>query len=61
VLLDALGKRRGPEDTRTRGQRDHDSLEEICRTLLAANSAAVKVVGNLPGREHQRAEPWSVG
>jgi hypothetical protein len=36
ALLDALGKRRGSEDTRTKAQRDHDALEEICRRLIAA-------------------------
>ncbi|MGO9294322.1 MAG: hypothetical protein ACLP52_10695, partial [Streptosporangiaceae bacterium] len=33
AVLDALGKRAGPEDTRTRRQRDHDALEEACRRL----------------------------
>jgi Domain of unknown function (DUF222)/HNH endonuclease len=36
AVLDALGKRAGPEDLRTRGQRDHDALEEACRRLIAA-------------------------
>jgi Domain of unknown function (DUF222) len=36
ALLDSLGKRAGPEDTRTAGQRDHDALEEACRRLIAA-------------------------
>ena len=36
AILDTLGKKRGPEDTRTRQQRHHDALEEACRRLLAA-------------------------
>jgi hypothetical protein len=31
AVLDALGKRRGPEDLRTKGQRLHDALEDACR------------------------------
>jgi hypothetical protein len=36
AVLDALGKRAGPEDLRTARQRRHDALEEACRRLLAA-------------------------
>ena len=36
AVLDALGKRAGPEDIRTRGQRAHDALEEACRRLIGA-------------------------
>jgi len=36
AVLDALGKKHGPEDTRTKGQRDHDALEEACRRLIAS-------------------------
>ncbi len=42
AVLDALGGKAGPEDTRTVGQRRHDALAEACRRLLAA--------GLLPGR-----------
>jgi hypothetical protein len=35
AVLDSLGKRTGPEDDRTRDQRDHDALEEGCRRLVA--------------------------
>jgi hypothetical protein len=35
AVLEALGKRAGPEDLRTKGQRDHDALEEACRRLIA--------------------------
>jgi Domain of unknown function (DUF222)/HNH endonuclease len=45
AVLAALGKRTGPEDTRTAGQRRHDALEEACRRLIAA--------GLLPGRAGQ--------
>jgi hypothetical protein len=30
-MLDALGKKAGPEDTRTTSQRHHDGLEEAWR------------------------------
>src|SRR5215472_190367 len=45
AVLEALGKRAGPEDLRSRCQRDHDALEEACRRLIAA--------GCLPGRAGQ--------
>ena len=35
AMLDALGKKAGPEDTRTASQRRHDALEEACRRLVA--------------------------
>jgi hypothetical protein len=30
-MLDALGKKAGPEDDRTTSQRHHDGLEEACQ------------------------------
>jgi len=45
AVLEALGKKAGPEDVRTKGQRDHDALEEACRRLVAA--------GCLPDRAGQ--------
>jgi len=36
VVFDTLGKRRGPEDLRTKGQRQHDALEEACRRLVGS-------------------------
>ncbi len=45
AVLDALGKRAGPEDVRSRRQRDHDALEEACRRLIAS--------GCLPDRAGQ--------
>jgi Domain of unknown function (DUF222) len=45
AVLDALGKKVGPEDTRTQRQRHHDALEEACRRLIAA--------GGLPDRAGQ--------
>jgi hypothetical protein len=45
AVLDSLGKRAGPEDLRTAGQRRHDALEEACRRLIAA--------GGLPQRAGQ--------
>jgi Domain of unknown function (DUF222) len=44
-VLDALGKKAGPEDERTAAQRRHDALEEACRRLVAA--------GHIPGRAAQ--------
>jgi hypothetical protein len=44
AVLDALGKKAGPEDDRTQSQRDHDALEEACRRLVA---------GRLPDRAGQ--------
>src|SRR3984885_1402154 len=45
AVLDALGKRRGPEDDRTKGQRLHDALEDACRRLIGS--------GCLPDRAGQ--------
>jgi uncharacterized protein DUF222/HNH endonuclease len=45
AVLDALGKKAGPEDLRTKGQRRHDALEEACRRLIAS--------GGLPDRAGQ--------
>ena len=36
AVLEALGKKTGPEDVRTPAQRDHDALEEACRRLIAS-------------------------
>jgi len=36
AVLEALGKRRGPEDFRTAGQRYHDALQEGCELLIRA-------------------------
>jgi len=45
AVLDALGKKAGPEDTRTAAQRRHDALEDACRRLIAT--------GMLPARGGQ--------
>ena len=45
AVLESLGKKAGPEDTRTKRQRNHDALEEACRRLIAA--------GCLPDRAGQ--------
>ena len=37
AVLDSLGKRAGPEDTRTAGQRQHDALEEAMLRLIGAD------------------------
>jgi hypothetical protein len=36
AVLDSLGKKAGPEDTRSRAQREHDALEEACRRLVGS-------------------------
>ena len=45
AVLDALGGKTGPEDTRTVTQRRHDALEEACQRLIGA--------GMVPGRDGQ--------
>jgi hypothetical protein len=45
AVLAALGKKAGPEDTRTAAQRRHDALAEACKRLIAA--------GLVPGRAGQ--------
>jgi len=35
AVLESLGKKAGPEDTRTTSQRHHDALEEACRRLIS--------------------------
>ncbi len=45
AVLGALGKKTGPEDTRTAAQRRHDALAEACKRLIAA--------GMVPGRAGQ--------
>lgn len=45
AVLDALGKKAGPEDLRTAAQRRHDALEDACRRLIAT--------GALPARGGQ--------
>jgi hypothetical protein len=45
AVLESLGKRRGPEDLRTKGQRLHDALEDACRRLVGS--------GGLPDRAGQ--------
>ncbi len=37
AVLDALGKKAGPEDTRTAAQRRHDALEDACIRMLGAD------------------------
>jgi Domain of unknown function (DUF222)/HNH endonuclease len=36
AVLESLGKRRGPEDLRTKDQRLHDALDEACQRLVAS-------------------------
>jgi Domain of unknown function (DUF222) len=50
AVLDALAVRAGAQDTRTRGQRYHDALEEAARRLVAG--------GLLPGRAGQPVRAW---
>jgi hypothetical protein len=39
AVLEALGKKQGPEDDRNQGQRFHDALAEACHLLLRARLA----------------------
>ena len=45
VVLEALGQKAGPEDTRTAAQRRHDAIEEACRRLISGQL--------IPGRDGQ--------
>ena len=45
MVLDALGQKAGPEDTRTAAQRRHDAVEEACRRLIGGQL--------IPGRDGQ--------
>jgi hypothetical protein len=45
AVLEALGKKAGPEDVRTAPQRRHDALEEACRRLIGS--------GGVPDRAGQ--------
>jgi Domain of unknown function (DUF222) len=45
AVLDSLGAKAGPEDTRSKPQREHDALEEACLRLIAS--------GMLPQRAGQ--------
>jgi Domain of unknown function (DUF222)/HNH endonuclease len=40
AVLDALGRKTGPEDDRAQPQRDHDALEEACRRLVTSGLPA---------------------
>jgi hypothetical protein len=54
AVIAALGKRRGPEDDRSEGQRFHDALAEACHLLLKARlvpgraGADTQVVAHIP-------------
>ena len=54
AVLEALGKRRGPQDDRNEGQRFHDALAEACHLLLRARlvpgraGADTQVIAHIP-------------
>jgi hypothetical protein len=54
AVLEALGKRHGPEDTRTEGQRFHDALQLGCELLIRAKmvpdraGADTQVIAHIP-------------
>ncbi len=54
AVLDAMGKKRGPEDHRTVGQRFHDALQEACELLIRARmvpdraGADTQVIAHIP-------------
>ncbi len=43
AVLEALGKRHGPDDARTEGQRFHDALQLGCELLIRANMVPDRV------------------
>jgi uncharacterized protein DUF222 len=49
AVLERLGKKAGPEDTRTAAQRRHDALEDACRRLVAAGACPTPPPGHGPG------------
>ena len=49
AVLDAMGKKRGPEDHRTEGQRFHDALQEACELLIRARMVPGPGRGGHPG------------
>ena len=49
VVLDALGQKAGPEDTRIAAQRRHDAIEEACLRLISGQL--------IPGRNGHRSPP----
>jgi len=57
AVLESMGKRRGPEDHRTVGQRYHDALQEACELLIRAKmvpdraGADTQVIAHIPLRE----------
>jgi hypothetical protein len=50
AVLDALGKRAGPEDIRSPAQRRHDALEEACRFPTVAGSCLTCRSGEATGQ-----------
>jgi Domain of unknown function (DUF222) len=54
AVLEALGKKAGPEDTRTEGQRFHDALQLGCELLMRAKmvpdraGADTQVIAHIP-------------
>src|SRR5215471_12567770 len=54
AVLEALGKKAGPEDTRTEGQRFHDALQQGCELLIRARmvpdraGAGTQVIVHIP-------------
>jgi hypothetical protein len=54
AVMQALGKRRGPQDDRNEGQRFHDALAEACHLLLRARlvpgraGADTQVIAHIP-------------
>jgi hypothetical protein len=66
AVLEALGKKAGPEDRRSEPQRFHDALQLACELLLRANlvpdraGADTKVVANISLRD-LRAMPGAPG
>ncbi len=66
AVLEALGKKAGPEDTRTEGQRFHDALQQGCELLIGAKmvpdraGAGTQVVAHI-ALSQLRGEPGASG
>ena len=57
AVLESLGKRVGPEDLRSRWQRQHDALEEACRLLAASNCLPDRACAAHANRAARRSRP----
>jgi len=52
AVLEALGKRQGPEDDRSKAQRFHDALQEACHLLIGARMVPDRAGGDTTAVVH---------